>query len=112
MENIKNKAIEVIKNPKTWGVATVFVAGCLVGDWRGVSRANKQSEPYIDILKDTIKAYEKLTRTLTHRNSIQTLTINAYDNLANTIAGGGNPDDAMEKLFQEIDFINVVRTAI
>lgn len=112
MENAKNKAIDVLKNPKTWGVATVFAAGFLVGDWRGVSRANKRANPYIDILRGNIKSYEKLTSTLAHRNSIQTLTINAYDNLANTIAGGGNPDEAMEKLFQEIDFINVVRTAI
>lgn len=112
MKNVKRIAINTISNPKAWGVAAVFVAGYYYGDWRGVVRANKVSDKHIKNLDQQIAAYEKLTEVMSHRNSVQSLTLNAYDNLANAIAGGGNPDDAMDILFDEMDFINVLRTAL
>lgn len=111
MFNAQDIAMKAIKNPTTWGVLAVYTVGYLVGDWRGVTRSNKASAILIKAQKNQIALLKDRSASFANRLAVQQLTLNAYDNMTNNIAGGGDPDLAMDALLESFDFINIVRTA-
>lgn len=108
MNTVKNITIKTLKEPKTW-IGLVLIAGAFVaGDKRGTKHANLAANRLLDTRHSTIMLLNERCEKLLHRMSVQTLTLNAYDNLANTVVGGGDMDGALDDLFDALDFIGVV----
>ena len=108
MNTVKNITIRTLKEPKTWIGLTLIAGAFVAGDKRGKKHATIAANRFLETQLSTITLLNERCEKLLHRMSVQTLTLNAYDNLANTVVGGGDMDGAMDDLFDALDFIGVV----